>query len=406
LFLGRGHAAHGSADETEPARDARRPLQPPTIFGEEPARNIFVNRIGWNKLVSALCAAMLIAASGRSVSAGDGTDDSAPPPRAAGTGENSGQAATDASPPAAPASDRSDVKAPGKYWLAIQCEPASQAVRAQLQLPNDEGLVVVRVLSDGPAGKAGIRPNDLLLMAGDKGLSTVPELAAAIEAAKDQALTLKLLRGGKTLDATVRPALRPDSPQANRRSAEADHELVERWLKQFGMNTPGTWGNGITLVHPGAGLVLPPGVNVRPQLPDDMSINIYREGKKAAEITVKKGKETWKASEDDLTKLPQDIRREVEPLLHDGPVRIWFREMQSAPPNAANPGIAPGSQNTDRGDATPSSPESQSQPPSAQDLNDLSRRIDEMRRALDELRQRQENQQRADGASDGSASGR
>ena len=90
-------------------------------------------------------------------------------------------------------------------------------------------------------------------------------------------------------------------------------------------------------MHPGAGLVLPPGVNVRPELPDDMSVDIHREGKKPAEITVKKGKETWKATEDDLSKLPEEIRREVEPLLHDGPVRIWFRELQSS----AAPGGAP-----------------------------------------------------------------
>ena len=98
-----------------------------------------------------------------------------------------------------------------------------------------------------------------------------------------------------------------------------DRETVERWLKQFGMNAPGSWGNGITFVHPGAGLVLPPGVNIRPELPDDMSVDIHREGKKPAEITVKKGKKTWKATEDDLSKLPEDIRHEVEPLLHDGP---------------------------------------------------------------------------------------
>ena len=36
--------------------------------------------------------------------------------------------------------------------------------------------------------------------------------------------------------------------------------------------------------------MLPPGVSIRPELPDDMSVDIHREGKKPAEITVKKGK--------------------------------------------------------------------------------------------------------------------
>ena len=82
--------------------------------------------------------------------------------------------------------------------------------------------------------------------------------------------------------------------------------------------------------------MLPPGVSIRPELPDDMSVDIHREGKKPAEITVKKGKQTWRATEDDLSKLPDDIRHEVEPLLHDGPVRLWFRELQPGACRAVN----------------------------------------------------------------------
>jgi hypothetical protein len=233
-----------------------------------------------------------------------------------------------------------------KYWLGIQCEPASEIIRDQLQLEKDEGMVVVRVLAGAPADKADIRPNDLLLRAGGKKLTAVSDLAAAVEVAKKESLKLKLLRGGKLMEVSVRPALRPEDPQANQMRPDSDRETVEQWLKQFGMNAPGAWGNGITFVHPGAGLVLPPGVNVRPELPDDMSVDIHREGKKAAEITVKKGKETWHATEDELSKLPEEIRHEVEPLLHAGPVRIWFRELHStaapgADPSPAKAGQAP-----------------------------------------------------------------
>jgi hypothetical protein len=227
--------------------------------------------------------------------------------------------------------------AASKYWLGIQCEPIGEAVRNQLELPKDQGLLVVRVMPGGPADKAEIRPNDLLLTAGDKKLAAVADLISTVEMAKDEPLKLKLLRGGKPIEVSVRPALRPENPQANPMPPEGDRETVEQWLKQFGMNAPSALGNGITFVHPGAGLMLPPGVNIRPELPDDMSVDIHREGKKPAEITVKKGKETWRATEDDLSKLPDDVRHEVEPLLHDGPVRLWFREMKSStPPQGAS----------------------------------------------------------------------
>jgi hypothetical protein len=237
-----------------------------------------------------------------------------------------------------------------------------------------------------PADKAGIRPNDLLLIAGDKRLATVPDLAAAVEAAKEEPLKLKLMRGGKTIEVSARPALRPENPQANLLQPGSDRETVERWLKQFGMNAPNGWGNGITLVHPGAGLVLPPGVNVRPELPDDMSVDIHREGKKPAEITVKKGKETWKVTEDDLSKLPDDIRHEVEPLLHDGPVRLWFRELHSP---AGSAGPAPSGDN-----AAPNSGNAQREQSAARDFDELSRQLDEMRQRLQELREREQGQQR------------
>ena len=98
------------------------------------------------------------------------------------------------------------------------------------------GLLSFASWQAAPAGKADIRPNDLLLTAGGKKLTAVADLAAAVEAAKEESLKLQLLRGGKTIDVSVRPALRPENPQANLLQPGSDQETVERWLKQFGMN--------------------------------------------------------------------------------------------------------------------------------------------------------------------------
>ena len=150
-----------------------------------------MNRIGLKRLVAAIGAAALVLVGCNSLLADPPAD----------------------VPAASAAAATSDAKAPSKYWLGIQCEPASDAVRDQLELPKGQGLVVVRVVSDGPAAKAGIRPNDLLLSAGDKKLSSVADLAAAVETAKESSLTLKLLRGGKPVELSVQPGLRPENPQ-------------------------------------------------------------------------------------------------------------------------------------------------------------------------------------------------
>lgn len=300
-----------------------------------------------------------------------------------------------------------------KYWLGVLCEPASESVRDLLRLPKDEGLIVQRIAVDGPAAKAGIRPNDLLLTANDKRLGASADLTAAVEAAKDQPFKLKLLHGGRLYQISIAPALRPEEAP-NPTQSSADRQTIEQWLRQFGMNAPGAWGNGITLVHPGAGLVLPPGVNIRPELPDDMTIDIFREGKKPAQITVKRGKDTWKATEDDLSKLPNEIRGTVEPLLHEGPVRIWFRVTQSQEngsppgqnanvpkPNAGNQQAtqdgraAPGGAAASNGTAAPNGaagPDDGST--SDRELDDLSRRIEAMQQTLQELRQREDDLRR------------
>ncbi len=46
-----------------------------------------------------------------------------------------------------------------------------------------------------------------------------------------------------------------------------------------------------------------------------MTVDIHREGKKPARITVKKGDQKWEINEDQLDKLPEEVRREVQPLL-------------------------------------------------------------------------------------------
>ena len=282
-------------------------------------------------------------------------------------------------------------EAPSPYWLGVACEPVSDAARAQLDIPKDQGLLVRQVMPDSPAAKAGLKPNDILLQAGDKPLASTADLLAAVAAAKTKELSLKLLRDGKSLTLAVTPAERPKSlpgeavPQLPNGPERA---LIEAWLKQFGV-TPGHAGR-VQIVRPGTAVLMGPGGRTSPrvELPDNLSVDIHREGKKPAQITVKRGSDKWEVNEDELSKLPDDVRRFVEPLVGRGPMRIDIHSL----PLLANPmpgmlGMAPANSaaQSDLSDAVAGlqrQVESQRRA-----MEDLSRQMLDLNRAMQQLNQ-------------------
>ena len=86
---------------------------------------------------------------------------------------------------------------PGAYWLGIECYPAPPALRAQLNLPEQQGLLVESVVPDSPAAKAGLKPFDILMRVGNKPLKEPADLIQAVDASKDKEMPLEVLRGGK-----------------------------------------------------------------------------------------------------------------------------------------------------------------------------------------------------------------
>ena len=99
--------------------------------------------------------------------------------------------------------------APGDYMIGVHCEPAGDALRAQLGL-GETGLVVRTLVDDGPAAKAGIRPHDVLVRIGDEELTGIEQLLDAVQEAEESPLTLTIIRGGEQQTVEVTPVKRED----------------------------------------------------------------------------------------------------------------------------------------------------------------------------------------------------
>ena len=96
-----------------------------------------------------------------------------------------------------------------QYWLGLAAEPLGAELRKKLELSADQGLVVQVVAPESPAAKAGIKPRDVILTAGDRTLKSVQDLVRAVEQAKGKDLVLQIIRDGKKQKITVKLAKRP-----------------------------------------------------------------------------------------------------------------------------------------------------------------------------------------------------
>ncbi|HVE39975.1 MAG TPA: PDZ domain-containing protein [Planctomycetota bacterium] len=100
---------------------------------------------------------------------------------------------------------KAEPKAP-RPWLGVQPEDLPDELRAQLDLPEGEGLLVTDVLPGSPAEKAGLKKNDILTKIDGKSVKGEESLAKFMSTAKaGQEATLTVLRKAKeqTIKVTI-----------------------------------------------------------------------------------------------------------------------------------------------------------------------------------------------------------
>jgi len=279
---------------------------------------------------------------------------------------------------------------PSEYWLGVNCMSVPPPLRAQLGLPENQGLLVEGVMPESPAAKAGIVRYDVLLAAAGKPLASPRDLIQAVDTAKEAKLAIELLHEGKKKTVEATPAKR--SEEARRKVIPlpegADWDTVQKWIE--GMR-PGEQADGqpplrFRFFHPGA--ILPKDVLVQPPLPANMSIVVSKEGDQPAKIVVKRGDEKWEVTEKELDKLPADVRPYVERMLgRGGPLGIIGGALNLVPELAVPGAPAP----PDGQFQAPVPPPRQK--PSAGDgrlekrLDEMNRRMDQLFKSIEELRQ-------------------
>jgi membrane-associated protease RseP (regulator of RpoE activity) len=95
-----------------------------------------------------------------------------------------------------------------EFWIGVSVTPIEPALRAQLQVPQNEGLSVIDVVKDSAAAQAGLRVHDILLRLGGKPLTEQSKMVELVQANGEKAMPIELIRDGEHLTVNVTPQRR------------------------------------------------------------------------------------------------------------------------------------------------------------------------------------------------------
>ena len=206
---------------------------------------------------------------------------------------------------------------PSDHWVGLQCGKMDPALRAHLGLDEDQGVLVEAVVQESPAAKAGIEKYDVLTKAGKRKLTKVQDLIDEVDSVKDGKLSVELIRKGQKKTVEVTPEKRPEMAPPGEEAAENPAEEWQNFFDYMQKWEPGRDGRPSMKLRfwRQPGTILPNQPKQADKLPDNVQIQIRRQGDKPVEIEVTRGDESWKVNESELDKLPGDIRPYVEEML-------------------------------------------------------------------------------------------
>jgi serine protease Do len=114
----------------------------------------------------------------------------------------------------------------GGGWLGVSISDLSKSKVTELKLPDENGVLIVRVEKESPAEKAGLQPNDIIVQFnGIKILATNQFTHMVQELLPDRTTSLVVLRGGAHKTFTVTLGSRPHKSALTVPGGEGDRPL-------------------------------------------------------------------------------------------------------------------------------------------------------------------------------------
>jgi serine protease Do len=94
---------------------------------------------------------------------------------------------------------------PPAFWIGVSVSSVEPALRSQLKLPENEGLLATEVFKDSPAAKADIKVHDILTKVAGKPLDSQEKLVELVQANGGKSVAIEFIREGKTQTTEVTP---------------------------------------------------------------------------------------------------------------------------------------------------------------------------------------------------------
>ena len=116
------------------------------------------------------------------------------------------------------------------YYIGVAPAPVDATLRSHLtELPDKVGLIATDVVAEGPAWKAGVRLNDILIRVNDQPLTTPESLVDLVQKSRGEPVPIEVLRAGKKLTITVTPERR----QMDRVQVVATVPGPDNWVEKL-----------------------------------------------------------------------------------------------------------------------------------------------------------------------------
>jgi hypothetical protein len=210
-----------------------------------------------------------------------------------------------------------------KFWIGLRGTVIGDddPLRAHVDVPAKQGLLVYEIVPDGPADKAGLKKFDILVRGNDQPLREMNDLIELVgtEGEKQGQIALDVIRHGASETVFITPAERPADAMVSQPGGGQDPftrgmgvpQGWERFMQRDGQPFDfRNFGPGVIMGGPGFA-----------NIPNGVSVSIQKEDGKPARVTVKRGDESWEVVGDDpesLKQLPEDLRPFVEQMVEGG----------------------------------------------------------------------------------------